>query len=606
MKKKRIVLTVVLGVTIGLVAAFALAYAKFSVHGKFAPGTFVASVDISYMETEEAKAALEVAANEYLDTEIKISLFNRTRGLSPRELGVELLVGETIDSLKKTDARNLGFFDFLLSRNYGEENFALAVTVDSEKLFTTLEKHLELSSLEPKSATMYLDEQGGLAIKEGQDGLLIEEKDFLKKFKEQAKQLKSGPLELITTREAPQISAAMLELERPKVEEALNHQFSLLDPVYSDDWQVKLSEHLDWVKFKQKQKVDLPYGKEAVLNDPVEGFSAGTLVSIEIDQNNLNKFVDEKISKWLDRPAEPVNIYLDESGEVVVEGKGSDGLKIQREKLKKAIELAVENRIVEVPIPVQEIKPEINIAKELQEKGIKERIAVGHTSYYGSPANRVHNIKTGAAKFNGKLIAPGEIFSFNENLGPVDGSTGYKKELVIKQEGTIPEFGGGICQVSTTMYRAILLGALPIVERNQHSYAVSYYSQILGHGLDATIYLGGADLKFQNDTGNHLLVQTYTENDYELYIVFYGTDTGKTVELEGPYISNQHSPGATQYIETDKLPVGQTKQVERAHSGFDALWYRHIADKDGNLTTEEINTKYKAVPSKIWVGTATE
>ena len=153
------------------------------------------------------------------------------------------------------------------------------------------------------------------------------------------------------------------------------------------------------------------------------------------------------------------------------------------------------------------------------------------------------------------------------------------------------------------MFRTVLLSGLPVTERNEHSYAVSYYSQVLGHGLDATIYLGGADFRFENDTGQHVLIQTYTENDYELYIVFYGTKDGRSVELEGPYLSNYHSPGATMYIDTDRLFVGETKQVEKPHTGFSALWYRHLVLPDGTTEVKAIETNYRAVPKKIWVGT---
>jgi vancomycin resistance protein YoaR len=110
-----------------------------------------------------------------------------------------------------------------------------------------------------------------------------------------------------------------------------------------------------------------------------------------------------------------------------------------------------------------------------------------------------------------ELLLPGEIFSFNSHLGPVDGAHGFLKELVIKPEGTLPEFGGGLCQVSTTAYRGALYAGLPIVERSPHSYAVGYYSQIGGHGIDATIYPGAHDLRFKNDTPGSLLLQAYTE-----------------------------------------------------------------------------------------------
>jgi vancomycin resistance protein YoaR len=103
------------------------------------------------------------------------------------------------------------------------------------------------------------------------------------------------------------------------------------------------------------------------------------------------------------------------------------------------------------------------------------------------------------------LIAPDAEFSFNDVLGPVEPGSGFKMEKVIKKDKAEYELGGGICQVSTTMYRAILQAGLPITERKPHSWKVSYYGQSMGHGLDATIYPGVSDLKFLNDTGNYLL-----------------------------------------------------------------------------------------------------
>jgi vancomycin resistance protein YoaR len=385
---------------------------------------------------------------------------------------------------------------------------------------------------------------------------------------------------------SPTITKERLEEQRDNIVESLRYQFVLIDPIYSDDWNVRLTEHLDWVEFA-----------EVAMEERI---------AIKINQNKLDEFVDAEISKWLDVPVDPVNIYTNEEGKVVIEGRGYDGKMVQRKHLKKAIELAVANQIRNVPIPVIDMEPEITISEDLQALGIKDRISIGHTSYYGSPGNRIHNIKTGAAKFNGEIVAPDEIFSFNTLLGPVDASTGYRKELVIKKEGTIPEYGGGLCQVSTTFYRTILFGGLPVTARREHSYAVSYYSQVLGHGLDATIYLGGQDLQFQNNTGEHILIQTFVKDDYELYVAFYGTSDGREIEMDGPYLSGYYSPGETVYEETGKLNSGQTKQVEKAHTGFKALWYRYITDKNGEQTVETINSHYKAVPAKILVGTGEE
>lgn len=613
--KKKVLIAVGIGTFVGIFLVSGIAIAKFSFHGKFPSGTSVFNIDLSHKTPQESKEILAAHADSYLKTPLKIEIRGEKKEFSPQDLGVNILVDETIATLKPIDARNFGLLNVLTESGLASQSREPVVTVNYETLKSTLGNGFSLEEIAPVSGNFFFDDKQNLAIREGKSGVLPDTLKLSGDLKLAAKEFDSGMIAVDLVDSPPAVTAEMLENQRADIESALGHPLTLIDPVYSDDWHIKLQDHLDWVKFAQKRRLELPYfsGVETVetvettetVEDPVEGGDGEYFVAIEIDGDALNKFVDEKISKWLDRPAENVEISRDDSGKVIITGKGSNGKQIQRRLLKEAIELAVEKRVSDVTIPVLDLEPEIEISQDLQDLGIKERIAVGHTSYYGSPGNRVHNIKVGAARFNGALVAPDEVFSFNKTLGAVDGSTGYKKELVIKKEGTIPEYGGGICQVSTTMFRSVLFGGLPIVERNQHSYAVSYYSQILGHGLDATIYLGGADLKFKNDTGRHILIQTYTENDYELYIVFYGTQDGRSVEMEGPYISNNHKPGPTIYEENFDLPEGQTKQVEKSHTGFNALWYRILTRPDGTQEKESISTHYQAVRAKILVGKKT-
>jgi vancomycin resistance protein YoaR len=247
----------------------------------------------------------------------------------------------------------------------------------------------------------------------------------------------------------------------------------------------------------------------------------------------------------------------------------------------------------------------LDIAPELQMLGIKEVVSIGHTSYYSSPQNRMHNIRIGLKKFNGVVITPGETFSFVKQLGPVDGSRGFLKELVIKPEGTLPDFGGGLCQVSTTAYRAALYAGLPIAERSPHSYAVSYYSQIGGHGIDATIYPGARDLKFTNNTPGSLLIQAYDEGP-EAYFILYGTNDGREVKLEGPVISNRHSEKGTTYIKTTEIPIGSTRQTKHAQAGFNTLWYRYLTLPGGLTQREEITSRYVATLNEFLVGVRKE
>jgi len=252
----------------------------------------------------------------------------------------------------------------------------------------------------------------------------------------------------------------------------------------------------------------------------------------------------------------------------------------------------------ELELPVNYLEPTVRLS-ELNDLGIDELVASGVSNFAGSPANRRHNIKNGAAKFNNVTIAPAEAFSFNKTLGVVDETTGYLPELVIKGDETTPEFGGGLCQVSTTAFRAILNGGYPITERRNHSYRVVYYEPA---GSDATIYPPSPDLRFVNDSPGHILMQTYIEGN-NLYFDFYGTKMNRTVKLEGPKIFNITEPPEPVYIETSTIPEGTTQKIDTAHRGADTILYRHIYDATGReVRKEEFKSHYVPWPAKFLVG----
>lgn len=185
--------------------------------------------------------------------------------------------------------------------------------------------------------------------------------------------------------------------------------------------------------------------------------------------------------------------------------------------------------------------PPKTMLSDINSLGIKELVASGQSNFSGSPKNRIHNIKIGVEKMKGVLVAPGATFSFNDNLGPVDGEHGFLPELVIKKTGTVPEFGGGLCQVSSTTFRAAMNAGLPITERKNHAYAVQYYSP---QGTDATIYPGVVDLKFANDTSAYLLIWPYFKNPNILVFDFYGSKDSRTVTLEKPVQYDKNTDGS--------------------------------------------------------------
>lgn len=199
------------------------------------------------------------------------------------------------------------------------------------------------------------------------------------------------------------------------------------------------------------------------------------------------------------------------------------------------------------PVAEELIVPKLSrnaTQEELEKYDMGELLGEGVSNFRGSPKNRISNIKTGASKFNGVLIKPGEEFSFINALGNVDASTGYLPELVIKPNETIPEYGGGLCQVSTTMFRAALNAGLKITSRFNHAYAVQYYSPI---GLDATVYIPKPDFMFVNDTPNYIFVRTRVEGA-QLFFDFYGKSDGRTTKIIGPKVLEKNSDGSMKTV----------------------------------------------------------
>jgi vancomycin resistance protein YoaR len=209
----------------------------------------------------------------------------------------------------------------------------------------------------------------------------------------------------------------------------------------------------------------------------------------------------------------------------------------------------------------------------LDSLGIKEQISEGETYFPGSPSTRLTNVRAGAKRFNGVLLAPGETFSFGKLLGEVDASTGYVPELVILGDHEEKQYGGGLCQVSSTAFRAALAAGLPITERVNHAFAISYYTWPYSvPGIDATIYYPAVDLKFTNDTGSYILMQTVMSG-VDLKFDFFGTKT-KTGVIRGP-----------------NFVSGSNDATQPSHTVF----YRDVLDLAGNVTkTDTINTYYKS------------
>lgn len=234
-------------------------------------------------------------------------------------------------------------------------------------------------------------------------------------------------------------------------------------------------------------------------------------------------------------------------------------------------------------------KPPVTDDMTGSQLGITELVQ-SQTSYFrGSSADRIQNIKTAASQFHGLLIAPGETFSMVSALGNISLDNGYAEALIIVGDKTIKGVGGGVCQVSTTLFRTAFFSGLPVVERYPHAYRVGYYEQIAGGhnpafaGLDATVYVPLVDFKFTNDTPYWLLMETYTSPTYgTLTWKFYSTRDGRSVDWSTSGLKNIVEPPDDLYRENPDLSEGEIKQVEYHAQGADVTVNRNVI-KDGKL-----------------------
>jgi vancomycin resistance protein YoaR len=259
-----------------------------------------------------------------------------------------------------------------------------------------------------------------------------------------------------------------------------------------------------------------------------------------------------------------------------------------------------------IELPFREADPPIH-AGNLDELGITELVGRGRSDFTGSAAYRITNIQAGMVRFDGLLIAPGEEFSFNDNVGAIDASNGFVEGYAIVQNRTQLEWGGGICQDSTTMFRAAFWAGLPITERHGHSFYISWYDRYGygpygdGPGMDATIFTGpgGPDLKFVNDTDNWLLLETTVDVPNRLaQISIYGTRPNRTIELEGPAIFNRRAaPAAPVYVPNPAIAPGAVYQSDTARGGMSIAFTRIVKEDGVEIDRERFVTVFEPWPN---------
>jgi vancomycin resistance protein YoaR len=301
------------------------------------------------------------------------------------------------------------------------------------------------------------------------------------------------------------------------------------------------------------------------------------------------------LSIELDRPAENARfIFNDDTKQLDLLRPEVVGRKLDIEETITSIQQNLYAGNHEVALVFEVLEPQVKRDATAEELGITEAVSVVSTYFYDSGSARVHNISTAAAAFHGLLVAPGETLSMAKVLGDISLDTGYSEALIIYGESTIEGVGGGVCQVSTTLFRAAFFGGYPIVERYPHAYRVGYYElgpNSPGPGLDATVFIPIVDFKFTNDRSSWLLLETYIYGNQLLW-KFYSAADGRQVEWSKKETNKTEAPDPL-YKENPDLPKGEINQIEWQADGLDVTVDRTVIRDNQILYEDHFVTNYQ-------------
>jgi vancomycin resistance protein YoaR len=328
------------------------------------------------------------------------------------------------------------------------------------------------------------------------------------------------------------------------------------------------------------------YGKSGSILQRYRNIISPSTKQLRLPVSYNEKLVDEflsNIEKELNK--EPLNAGVAVSKGIIKITSEADGAKLNKDALKQAVVEQLNTGVLvgnlEIDAPFEVMKPKISKEKI---SSINARISSFSTSFAGSVANRVNNIQLAVKSINGLILMPGETFSFNQTVGERTAERGYKEAGVIVGDKLESGLGGGICQVSSTLYNAVLRTGLKSVERRNHTLPLGYVAK----GLDATVDWGSIDYKFKNTFNYPIYIEGYTQNGSVFFNVYSNKDlTKKTYELSSevyetiqPTMKNTDDPNK---------PAGQIEIINPGTPGFKVKVYRKTYENNNLVNTELIS-----------------
>lgn len=526
--------------------------------GRIYPGVLVAGVELSGKTKEQAQKALA----DVKPPSLVLTAGQKEFRFTPDVLGVEYdvenssnqayLLGRREDFFTNTKEK----WTALLRKT----NLPLAVKIDNEALEQQIASISGQVSEEPVEPSIEIQNKKAI-VNPGKEGYVVNKEKLTSEVFKSLSFTDTSPIQVPFQKISPQLSQEEAEMLRKRAERLIGKKL-----------QVKFEYEV--FSYSDRELVNL-------------------LAPAGFYQEKINSLVSS-IAQGVERESQDAR-FLFEDGRVKEFAPAKAGVAVKKEEAEKEIEngleklLTTDEKTASVNLPVATALPTL-LTEDVNLLGIKELIGRGTSLFRGSIPGRVHNIALAASRLNGLLIKPGEVFSFNKALGDVSVYTGYRQAYVIRDGRTVLGDGGGVCQVSTTFFRAALNSGLPIIERHAHSYRVGYYEQDSKPGIDATVYSPSVDLKVKNDTPAHVLIQARADTEgMSLVFELYGTKDGRTAEVSTPRVWDIRPAPPPLYQDDPTLPAGTLKQIDFAAVGAKAA-FDYKVTKSGEVIYQKTFT----------------
>ncbi len=555
------------------------------------PGVSVAGIDVAGMTQPQIVHAVSKQAQIDLNRSITIAAGGETWSFSGQQLGLQIDVVATADRAYQVGRSGHFVTDILthLALIFSPRNVEPLVIYHSTSTNQVLQQLTDVINSPPQNAELVINSATDIQLLPAQVGRrlhigatqpLIEAAIFSKE---------PQPLVQAFTQEViPALTNEDIDPLYRQVQHLLSAPliFSFNTPTEATEWRLDPDKLVPLITIVEKLDVN-----------------GSPQLTLEIDKNMLLPYIEEIAGTINQEPSDAHLQFDEENNQLLLLEPSQDGRTLDVEATYQELARVVAAGEQTIQLPFNLTPPTIP-GDNPDKLGIKELVSESTSYFKGSNQGRMRNIALAASKFDGVVIPPGAIFSFNEHLGPVTAEEGYDESLIIYGDRTTVGIGGGVCQVSTTAFRTAFYGGFELLERWAHGYRVGWYETNAQPGLDATIYTPDVDLKFRNDSDYYLLVKTETDlENGTLTFKFYGTATGREVIVGEPVQSNLVKHGSAIYEETANLAAGIIKQVDWAKDGMDVTVSRIVKDGAIIVHEDEISSQYRPWRAVYQVGT---